>query len=405
MSENEEIMNETENETMAAEVEAVETVDTEAAEVEAADEVSAEEEAEVVEAAVDYDDEELMDKMQKAARLLRSRRFAISKEEEAKAERMANIERAIKLLDLKPKMEQKEMSDLLGMRLRELDGLMAEAEAADLVGRIDDAEGDMRKIVVFAAEDAAEGLVELANKKEKLLPELSYEEATELMAALDKVIAPLVAMGLDEDRGPRGGRDDRGGRGGDRGGRGGDRGGRGGFGDRGGDRGGRGGFGGNRGGYGDRGGNRGGFGGNRFGGERRFGGDRPAFRRFDRNEPRFADRSGPRAKAVETRRFADRQAFVQTQTVRLDADVAAYFSDPAAVNAALRQVIALAGLVKKAEEEKKAAEAAAVAAETTAAEVAPVEADEEEMAADNGSDCGETCAPEAVEEAEEKTEA
>ena len=302
MSENEEIMNETENETMAAEVEAVETVETEAAEVEAADEVSAEEEAEVVEAAVDYDDEELMDKMQKAARLLRSRRFAISKEEEAKAERMANIERAIKLLDLKPKMEQKEMSDLLGMRLRELDGLMAEAEAADLVGRIDDAEGDMRKIVVFAAEDAAEGLVELANKKEKLLPELSYEEATELMAALDKVIAPLVAMGLDEERGPRGGRDDRGprgprgprddrgprggrddrggrggdrggrggfgdrgGRGGDRGGRGGDRGGRGGFGDRGGDRGGRGGFGGNRGGYGDRGGrNGGGFRGNRF---------------------------------------------------------------------------------------------------------------------------------------------
>ena len=266
MSENEEIMNETENETMAAEVEAVETVETEAAEVEAADEVSAEEEAEVVKAAVDYDDEELMDKMQKAARLLRSRRFAISKEEEAKAERMANIERAIKLLDLKPKMEQKEMSDLLGMRLRELDGLMAEAEAADLVGRIDDAEGDMRKIVVFAAEDAAEGLVELANKKEKLLPELSYEEATELMAALDKVIAPLVAMGLDEDRGPRGGRDDRGPRGprDDRGPRGG----------RGGDRGGRGGFGGNRGGYGDRGGNRGGFGGNRGNDRGGRGGDR-----------------------------------------------------------------------------------------------------------------------------------
>lgn len=266
MSENEEIMNETENETVAAEVEAVETVETEAAEVEAADEVSAEEEAEVVEAAVDYDDEELMDKMQKAARLLRSRRFAISKEEEAKAERMANIERAIKLLDLKPKMEQKEMSDLLGMRLRELDGLMAEAEAADLVGRIDDAEGDMRKIVVFAAEDAAEGLVELANKKEKLLPELSYEEATELMAALDKVIAPLVAMGLDEDRGPRGGRDDRGPRGprDDRGPRGG----------RGGDRGGRGGFGGNRGGYGDRGGNRGGFGGNRGNDRGGRGGDR-----------------------------------------------------------------------------------------------------------------------------------
>ncbi len=69
----------------------------------------------------------------------------------------------------------------------------------------------MRKIVVFAAEDAAEGLVELANKKEKLLPELSYEEATELMAALDKVIAPLVAMGWTRTAVPRGGRDDRGG--------------------------------------------------------------------------------------------------------------------------------------------------------------------------------------------------
>ncbi len=291
MSENEEIMNETENETVAAETEAVETVETvaaepETAEVEAAAEDSADEEAEVaetVEVPADYDDEELMDKVQKAARLLRNRRFAISKEAEARAERMANIERAIKLLDLKPKMEQKEMSDLLGMRLRELDSLMAEAEKADLVGRIDSAEGDMRKIVVFAAEDALEGLSELANKKEKLLPELSVDEANEFMAQLDRIIAPLVAMGLDEDRGPRGGRDERGGRGGDRGGRGGfggrdsrggDRGGRGG------DRGGRGGFGGGRGGdrggrggYGDRGGNRGGFGGNRGGRDSR-GGDR-----------------------------------------------------------------------------------------------------------------------------------
>ena len=280
MSENEEIMNETENENVAAETEAVETVETEiaepeTAEVEATAEDSADEEAEVaetVEAPADYDDEELMDKVQKAARLLRNRRFAISKEAEARAERMANIERAIKLLDLKPKMEQKEMSDLLGMRLRELDALMAEAEKADLVGRIDNAEGDMRKIVVFAAEDALEGLSELANKKEKLLPELSVDEANELMAELDRVIAPLVAMGLDEDRGPRGGRDERGGRGGDRGGRGGFGGRDSRGGDRGGRGGGRGGFGGNRGGdrggrggYGDRSGNRGSFGGNRGG--------------------------------------------------------------------------------------------------------------------------------------------
>ena len=41
--------------------------------------------------------------MQKAARLLRSRRFAISKEEEAKAERMANIERAMSSLTSSPR--------------------------------------------------------------------------------------------------------------------------------------------------------------------------------------------------------------------------------------------------------------------------------------------------------------
>ncbi len=75
----EEIMNETENETMAAEVEAVETVETEAAEVEAADEVSDEEEAGLSRPPLITIDEELMDKMQKAARLLRSRRFAISR--------------------------------------------------------------------------------------------------------------------------------------------------------------------------------------------------------------------------------------------------------------------------------------------------------------------------------------
>ena len=57
-----------------------------------------------------------------------------------------------------------------------------------------------------------------------------------------------------------------------------------------------------------------------FGGNRRFNDGKP-FRRFDRSEPRFGDRSGPRAKSFETRRYTDRAAFVQTQTVRLDADV------------------------------------------------------------------------------------
>ena len=192
MSENEEIMNETENETMAAEVEAVETVETEAAEVEAADEVSAEEEAEVVEAAADYDDEELMDKMQKAARLLRSRRFAISKEEEAKAERMANIERAIKLLDLKPKMEQKEMSDLLGMRLRELDGLMAEAEAAERAAE----ESFMASPALVA--EAAEAALEAEEAADivvraRIAHDLEEVERGELDKTAEEIVAERIA--------------------------------------------------------------------------------------------------------------------------------------------------------------------------------------------------------------------
>ena len=156
----------------------------------------------------------------------------------------------------------------------------------------------MRKVVVMASEDAEELIAAQAKKRKKLVPQISADSVEQLLALLDQVIDPLVEMGLDDDRGPRGGRDDRrggdrshgshgaprmgfsGGRGGDRGGRGGfggDRGGRGGFGGRddrrGGDRGGRGGFGGDRGGRGGfgggrddrRGGNGGGFRGNRGG--------------------------------------------------------------------------------------------------------------------------------------------
>ena len=226
----------------------------------------------------------LFDKAQRAARLLRNRRDAISKEADTKAERMSDMVRALKLLELKPKMEQKEMADLLGMSLRALDELMAKAEAEDLVGRIESEEDDKRKVVVFAAEGAVEAAANAKPEKDHYVPSLSDEKIDEICAMLDEIINPLTEMGLDNDRrdgrGGFGGRDDR--RGGDRGGfRGGDRGGRGGFGGRGGDRGGRGGFGGrddrrggdrggrsfgdrggygNRGGYGDRGG-RGGFGG------------------------------------------------------------------------------------------------------------------------------------------------
>lgn len=166
-------------------------------------------------------------------------------------------------------------------------------------------------------------------------------------------------------------------------------------------------FGGDRGGrFADRGER---FGGDRFerregafGGNRRFNDGKP-FRRFDRSEPRFGDRSGSRAKAFETRRYTDRAAFVQTQTVRLDADVAAYFADAEAVNAALRQIIAISRLVKdeaaKAEavRDQKAQAQAAVAEEAAEGEEVALEteaADAEEAAA----------APEAEAAAGETTE-
>ena len=305
MSENENMeLDESMDVVEQAEVEA-EVATTEDADVEAAPaDAEVAEDDEVVEDAEDHTapedlDDKLFDKVNRAARLLRNRRGALAQEAEAEADRRRDLQRALKLLELKPKMEQKEMAELMGMGLRDLNAILAEAEKLDIVARIEPEEPDMRKVVVMASEDAEELIAAQAKKRKKLVPQISADSVEQLLALLDQVIDPLVEMGLDDDRGPRGGRDDRrggdrshgshgaprmgfsGGRGGDRGGRGGfggDRGGRGGFGDRdrGGDRGGRGGFGGRddrRG--GDRGG-RGGFGGDRGGrgGRGGFGGDR-----------------------------------------------------------------------------------------------------------------------------------
>ena len=294
MSENENMeLDETMDMVEQAEVEA-EVATTEDADVEAAPaDAEVAEDDEVVEAAEgqtapeDLDDK-LFDKVNRAARLLRNRRGALAQEAEAEADRRRDLQRALKLLELKPKMEQKEMAELMGMGLRDLNAILAEAEKLDIVARIEPEEPDMRKVVVMASEDAEELIAAQAKKRKKLVPQISADSVEQLLALLDQVIDPLVEMGLDDDRGPRGGRDDR--RGGDRshgshgaprmgfsGGRGGDRGGRGGFGGRddrrGGDRGGRGGFGGDRGGRGGfgggrddrRGGNGGGFRGNRGG--------------------------------------------------------------------------------------------------------------------------------------------
>ena len=287
MSENENMeLDETMDMVEQAKVEA-EVATTEDADVEAAPaDAEVAEDDEVVEAAEgqtapeDLDDK-LFDKVNRAARLLRNRRGALAQEAEAEADRRRDLQRALKLLELKPKMEQKEMAELMGIGLRDLNAILAEAEKLDIVARIEPEEPDMRKVVVMASEDAEELIAAQAKKRKKLVPQISADSVEQLLALLDQVIDPLVEMGLDDDRGPRGGRDDR--RGGDRshgshgaprmgfsGGRGGDRGGRGGFG---GDRGGRGGFGGDRGGRGGfgggrddrRGGNGGGFRGNRSG--------------------------------------------------------------------------------------------------------------------------------------------
>ena len=106
------------------------------------------------------------------------------------------------------------------------------------LGKLSERDGK-RHVVVRAAEGAADEAEAAGVDAERYVPGLSDEELDELFAMLDKVIDPLVAMGLDNDRdfGGRGGNDLGGFRGNDRGG---DR--RGGFGGRddrrGGDRGG-----------------------------------------------------------------------------------------------------------------------------------------------------------------------
>ena len=330
-NENDEIMNEDE-EILADEVAEDEELDEDVIEDELDEDEDEDDDEEAEEAPVDTN-EILFDKAQRAARLLRNRKDAIRDEEAEKNQRTNNIVRAVKLLELKPQMEQKEMAELLGIRLRELDSMMAEAEKNGIVTREFPEEEDMRAIVVSAEDGAAEAAAAQGRQGVKLVPSLSDEELEEVFAALDKIIAPLTEMGLDQDRGPRGGfgdrggrggfggrggRDDRrggdrggfGGRGGDRGGRGGDRGGRGGFdrggrddrrggdrggfGGRGGDRGGRGGFGGrdDRGGFGGgRGGDRNDRGGRSFG-DRNDRGGRGGFDRGGRDDRRGGDRGG-----------------------------------------------------------------------------------------------------------------
>ena len=246
-SENDEIMTE-DDEILADEVAEDEELDEDVIEDEIDEDEDDDEDDEPE--SIDYNDT-LFDKCQRAARLLRNRKDMIRDEESEKNERVANLVRAVKLLELKPQMEQKEMAELLGIRLRELDAMMAEAEKNGLVSRVMPEEEDMRAVLVSAEEGASEAASAQGREGVKLVPSLSDEELDEVFAMLDKIIDPLTKMGLDNDD-RRGGF---GGRGGDRGGfNRNDRGGFGGRDSRGGDRGGfnRGGRDDRRGGYGKR---------------------------------------------------------------------------------------------------------------------------------------------------------
>ena len=157
---------ENENENVEEVVEASETVEVVEEAVEAEDVV--EETAEEASEEEPSLDDQLFDKVQRAARLLRNRKFAMGREAEADAARASELMRALKLLELKPQMEQKEMSDLLGMRLRELDGILREAEEVGAVTRIMPEEEDMRAILVSANENAEELAASIGGKRKKL---------------------------------------------------------------------------------------------------------------------------------------------------------------------------------------------------------------------------------------------
>ena len=119
-------------------------------------------------------------------------------------------------------------------------------------------------------------------------------------------------------------------------------------------------------------------------GEGRFG-DRPEGRFGERKSfagrpfrEELGGRSGPRAKAVDKRRFSDRAAYASNATVRLEEDVAKYFKSAEEVNAALRLVIELTKTVRADEAPVQEAQASedADAAEVETTEEAVDEADE-----------------------------
>lgn len=83
-----------------------------------------------------------------------------------------------------------------------------------------------------------------------------------------------------------------------------------------------------------------------FGDRPRFDNKKPFRNRFDGPRQDFGTRSGPRARAYDTRRFAERSEFARNAMVKIDSDIADFFGSPEAVNQALRLLIGAARTVK-----------------------------------------------------------
>ncbi len=129
-----------------------------------------------------------------------------------------------------------------------------------------------------------------------------------------------------------------------------------------------------------------------FGERRSFGDRKPFGAGLRRDRPsfggergaRFGVRSGPRARALEMRRYADRSDFAKQGVVRLDADVADYFDSAEAVNNALRLLIQSSLLLsKKAEKEVEAEDPTVATAEEEEVLTDDIFDDEEEQELDN----------------------
>lgn len=108
-------------------------------------------------------------------------------------------------------------------------------------------------------------------------------------------------------------------------------------------------------------------------GERRSFGDRKPFGEGRRED--FGVRTGPRARAYDTRRFAERSDFARNAMVKIDSDIADFFGSPEAVNQALRLLIDAARVVKL--DAVKPAEAQIEP--ETAAQLYPADIDEDDV--------------------------